>query len=128
MSTGKPLRVRLFVFVLLSTPWTLFLIFFFFASLHSHHTGGAGSSPRDEEHQSAAVPERATGAPEEAPGANNPLPLKTPTSTRPEKAADTTVVDAELLEHVSIFCLSLANSCVGCANSAPDGSSPRRCA
>ena len=29
MSTGKPLRVRLFVFVLLSTPWTLFLIFFF---------------------------------------------------------------------------------------------------
>ena len=96
--------------------------------MYSHHTGDAESPRRDEEHESAAVLERTTGTVEETPATNNPLVLKTSTSTRPEGAADATAVDAELLEHVSTFCLNLANSCIGCANSAPDGSSPRRCA
>ena len=116
MSTGKPLRVRFFV----CSSFDSLDTFLIFASLYSHHTVGVNSSPRDEEHQSATVLERTTGAPEEVPEANTSLTLKTSTSTRPERAADTTAVDAELLGHVSIFCLNSAYSCVGSAVRAPD--------
>ena len=59
------------------------------------------------EHNSDAVFGRAMEAAEEEPEAGVALTLKTSTSSRPEKAADATPVDAELLEHVSVPYLSL---------------------
>ena len=49
------------------------------------------------EHNSDAVFGRATEAAEEEPEAGVALTLKTSTSSKPEKAADATPVDAELL-------------------------------
>ena len=57
------------------------------------------------EHNSNAVFERATEAVEEEAGAA--LTLKASTSSRPEKVANATPADAELLEHVSVPYLSL---------------------
>ena len=58
------------------------------------------------EHNSNAVFERATEAVEEEPEAGVALTLKASTSSRPEKDASASPADAELLEHVSVPCLS----------------------
>ena len=58
------------------------------------------------EHNSDAVFERAAETVEEEPEAGAALTRKASTSSRPEKDANASPADAELLEHVSVPCLS----------------------
>ena len=58
------------------------------------------------EHNSDAVFERAAETVEEEPEAGAALTCKASTSSRPEKEGNASPADAELLEHVSVPCLS----------------------
>ena len=71
-------------------------------SYHSDRTGAVGSSPPEMEHTSAPVFEQTAKTTEEEPQVGDTLTLKASTSSVPEKTADATPVDAELLNHVSI--------------------------
>jgi len=79
------------------------------------------------EHTSAPPVEQAVQATGERTRVDDSLILKASTSSVPEGAAGATPPDAELVDHVSSLRLHFLEL-YRCANSAPDGSSPRRCA
>ena len=76
-------------------------------SYHSGRTSAAGSSPREVDHTSALVVERTAQPAREEPQTGYTLTMDTSTPSVPKKTADSTPVDAELRDHVSVCSLVL---------------------